>query len=314
MGDDPLNKRFGDDWARLTKDLLFDSEGSLKWKPELWMDIRKVILPSLIDQVGYVPIPRIEYTDDNIDIVIENLALSGRNLFPNLVSIEAHNFVKFSPYDAIRDEHHHDFTLTFGQIQADMKDVAFYFRKKSGIPKLTDSGLADVLLGGNGLTVTAHVSSAEKDKSSVFKVKDVTVKVDTLKFSIRDSKHDLLYKTLRPLATGLVKKQLQKAVEGAVRTALEYVDGQLVGVRDSMAEAKASEDKSRTQVLQEMFQRKKDEAESLKEKKDDRNAQFKVVSKRDSVIIHEGHPGGWINRAQERSEAAEKGEGWRSEA
>ena len=51
MGDDPLNKRFGEDWARLTKDLLFDSEGSLKWKPELWMDVRKVILPSMIDQV-----------------------------------------------------------------------------------------------------------------------------------------------------------------------------------------------------------------------------------------------------------------------
>ena len=51
MGEDPLNKRFGEDWARLTKDLLFDSEGSLKFKPELWMDIRKVILPSIIKQV-----------------------------------------------------------------------------------------------------------------------------------------------------------------------------------------------------------------------------------------------------------------------
>ena len=51
MSDDPLNKRFGDDWARLTRDLLFDSEGSLKFKPELWMDIRKVILPSIVDRV-----------------------------------------------------------------------------------------------------------------------------------------------------------------------------------------------------------------------------------------------------------------------
>ena len=54
MGEDPLNKRFGDDWARLTRDLLFDSEGSLKFKPELWMDIRKVILPSIVDRVRHV--------------------------------------------------------------------------------------------------------------------------------------------------------------------------------------------------------------------------------------------------------------------
>lgn len=204
-----------------------------------------------LSQVGYVPIPRIEYTDDSLDIVIENLALSGRNLFPNIVSVEAHNFIKFSPYNAIKDDSSHDFTLTFAQIQADMKDVAFYFRKKTGLPKITDSGLADVLLGGSGLTVTARVKSSN-DPASVFIVKDVDVKVDTLKFSIRDSKHDILYNAVRPLATGLVKKQLQKAIEGAVRTGLEYVDGQLVGVRDRMREAKASEDKSRTQVLQEV--------------------------------------------------------------
>lgn len=51
MGDDPLNKRFGEDWSRLTRDLLFDSEGSLKFKPHLWTDIQKVILPTIVNQV-----------------------------------------------------------------------------------------------------------------------------------------------------------------------------------------------------------------------------------------------------------------------
>ena len=51
MGEDPLNKRFGDDWARFTRHLLFDSEGGLKFKPHLWMDIRKVIVPALVDRV-----------------------------------------------------------------------------------------------------------------------------------------------------------------------------------------------------------------------------------------------------------------------
>lgn len=51
MGEDPANRRFGKDWARLTRDLLFDSEGSLKFKPELWSDIWKVIVPTLVDKV-----------------------------------------------------------------------------------------------------------------------------------------------------------------------------------------------------------------------------------------------------------------------
>lgn len=139
----------------------------MQFKPELWNDIRKVILPSAIDRVGYIPIPRVEYTDDQLDLVIENLTLSGRNLFPNLVTMEAHNFVKFSPYNNISDEHHHEFTLHFGQVQADMRDVAFYFNKKSGFPKIKDSGLADVILGGNGLAVSSLFPSSPLNVADV---------------------------------------------------------------------------------------------------------------------------------------------------
>jgi len=57
MGEDPLNVRFGDDWGRLTRDLLFDSEGSLKFKTDLWSDIRKVILPTIVDKVSFLSHP-----------------------------------------------------------------------------------------------------------------------------------------------------------------------------------------------------------------------------------------------------------------
>jgi hypothetical protein len=110
------------------------------------------------------------------------------------------------PYSVIGDNAEHEVELTFSQIQADLRDVAFYFRKKTGLPKLRDSGLADFILGGEGVTVTVELASSPEDPTSVFKVKSVHAKVASLKFSVRDSKYDLLYKTLKPLATGLVKK------------------------------------------------------------------------------------------------------------
>jgi hypothetical protein len=91
-------------------------------------------MPTMVEQVGYIPIPRIEYTDDKMDLVIENLTLQGRNLFPNIIEIVAQTHMKMSPYSNIKDEYHHTMTLTLSQIQADMRDVAFYFRKKSGFP------------------------------------------------------------------------------------------------------------------------------------------------------------------------------------
>ncbi|KAI0324999.1 hypothetical protein GY45DRAFT_1375112 [Cubamyces sp. BRFM 1775] len=309
IAEDPLNKQFGNNFAQLAKDLSFDCDSNLKFKPKLWADVRQQILPGFIDQVGYVPIPRIEYTDESIDLVIENLALSGKNLFPNLISMEARNFAaKLSAYKTIKDEFHHEFTLTLGQVQADMRDVAFYFRKKTGTPKITDSGLADVLLGSSGLTVTVHLVSADKDRSSVFKVKDVNTSIHTLKFSIRDSKHDMLYKMLSPLGTGLVKKQLQKAIGQAMRTTLEYVDGQLVSVRDQMAQAKASEDASRPDVLKQQLQARKQEADKAHQKEE------RITQPEDELLPGAGHPAGWVNRTQERVQAASTGEEWRNEA
>ncbi|TDL17822.1 hypothetical protein BD410DRAFT_793854 [Rickenella mellea] len=319
-GKDPLNHRFTDDWSKLLKDLLFDESGQLTFKPQLWSDIRQVVLPSVIEKVGYIPIPRIEYTDKDLDLVIENLTLQGRNLFPKILEFTAQNYLKVSPYTEIKDEHHHTLTISLSQIQADMKDVAFYYYKKGGFGRIRDSGLADVFLGGKGISVKVKISSTTKEREGgvrLYKVKDVSVKVDTLKFAIRDSKHNLLYKTLRPLATGLIKKQIAKVIADGIRTGLEYIDGQLVQVRDRMHAAEASEDGSRTQVLKDMLHHKStsDDASSKASTKAKRGSSFRIAPTRDSMLIPEHiHEKGWVKRQAEKDEKATEGEGWRSKA
>ncbi|KAJ7232032.1 hypothetical protein B0H12DRAFT_1204987 [Mycena haematopus] len=281
-------------FARFTRDFLFDGEGNLQFKKNLWEDVRGVILPTLVDKVGYIPIPRVEYTDDNFDLVVENLTLSGRQLFPNIIEVDAHNFPRVHVHVCA--------------IYADMRDVAFSFRTKTGPIKMRDSGLADVVLGGDGLT----------DTTSVFNVARVRVKVGSLKFRIRDSKHDLLYKTFKPLATRLIKKQIQKALADAIRTGFEYVDGQLVGVRDRMAEAKASDDGSRREVLADLFTRSKKDDVASTAGSTTSTSQFKVVSsKQNSLLPNSGHPTGWVNRSdriEEKQQLSEQGDEWRSDA
>ena len=150
--------------------------------------------------------------------------LPARNPFSSVVTFVAHNDLKFSPSSTISDAHYHESTFTFTQTQADVHDVAF-FRKKMGFPKVMDSRMVDVAIGGSGLTAVAHFLPVDNDRPFVFNVKDVRIKVGSLKYSIRDSKYDLLYKTLKPLAT----------------------------VRDRMEEVGSSDrGVSRTQVLEEV--------------------------------------------------------------
>jgi hypothetical protein len=289
MGDDPLNQRFGEDWKRLTKDLLFDSEGNLSYKPRLLNDIRRVILPSIIRNIGYVPIPRAEYSDDKIDLVIENLVLQGANLAPNVVEIASNNHFKFSPYDSIPDAQHHIITLGFSQIQADLRDVIFQFRRKSGWPKLKDAGVADVLIGGKGISVKVTLETNNR-RDSTFSVKDIETEIDTLKFAIRDSHHDLLYKFVKATATGIIKKAIQAAMHTALRAALEHVDEQVTEVRNRMDQAKQSDDTTRRDELKSLYSRKKETAQHNKEKADEKTGTFKIVTNAEDSIVPDIDP------------------------
>ena len=61
-----------------------------------------------------------------------------------------------------------------------------------------------------------------------------------------------------------------------------------------------------------LFQKKKDEAESVKSETQSR---FAVVTKRESSMLPDkGNPAGWINRVEERQDVAARGEGWKSDA
>ncbi|WWD18999.1 hypothetical protein CI109_103456 [Kwoniella shandongensis] len=287
FNDDPLNRRLGEDIKRLAKDLLFNENGDFQFKPKLWGDIRTTLLPAFISQVGYIPIPRAEYSDDKIDIVVENLILSGPNLFPNVILIEAHNSFKFSPYPGVNrtlDTHHHKFRAGLSQIQADIRDVAFAFRRKSGWPKISDHGLADVVIAGKGISVDVELETVEGRRDSVFKVNHVNVEIDTLKFSLRDTKHDLLYKFVKATATGLIKKAITVAVQQAMRISLEHLDDQLVEVRNRVDEAKQSDETTRTQALKDLYGRKKATAQEKAHEADAKTGTFKIVTNRESQL------------------------------
>ncbi|EST07143.1 Protein of unknown function DUF4449 [Kalmanozyma brasiliensis GHG001] len=302
MNADPLNRKLGDNVQQITKDLFLNSEGGLTFKPHLWSDIRDPILPELLSHVGLVPLPRIEYTDKQVDLVIENLAIDLLNILPSQTEMDIRNHFQLSQFDKLGDRHQHSFKLTLHQIQTDMRDVHFFFKKKMGFPKLNERGTADVFLGGKGLTVTVHLEAENAPRGRkarhIFTVKQVVAKVDKLKFAIRDSKHDTLIKVLRPLATGIIKKAISKAAEQGIRNGLEDLDRQLIELRDRIERNKQIEGKGVGDAFKDTFAKNKDESKPS-------DGTFKLAtSKRNSILPNLGHPDGWVQKIDEKDAAA----------
>ncbi len=53
---------------------------------QLGRDFRRNVLPGLTNAFLYIPTHRIEYTDDQFDIVMENIVLQGPHMVPKSVS------------------------------------------------------------------------------------------------------------------------------------------------------------------------------------------------------------------------------------
>lgn len=92
---DRQNKAFGDSMQKLFNDLGHDENGNPKFKKHLVKDITDVVLPTVFENVRYVPIPRIEVQDPMADVVIENLVVESDNLMPNVVEFGSDNYFRW---------------------------------------------------------------------------------------------------------------------------------------------------------------------------------------------------------------------------
>jgi hypothetical protein len=132
--------------------------------------------------------------------------------------------------------------------------------------KISDSGLADVVLSGEGLTVSFRVLFLLRARSSrscrCYRLPYISSCWTRISPRFSRSRMLLSKSTLHPqLETRPFLQNLQTAcysfrqarkrskVEGLITTGMVYISGQLVGVRDHMANAKVTEGKSCSKVL-----------------------------------------------------------------
>ena len=93
--EDPQNKAFGQSVQKLFQELGNDEQGNPTFKPHLWKDVTEVILPSVLESVHYIPLPRFEYSDPMADLIVENLIIESDNLAPNVLEFSSDNHWKW---------------------------------------------------------------------------------------------------------------------------------------------------------------------------------------------------------------------------
>jgi hypothetical protein len=234
LKNDTTSREFASTFKALVNDVLYDDEGNLSLKADLIQDLSTILLPLAVKQVKVIPIPRIEHNDHQWHIIIENLILTSDNFLPNVMEVKLKTAAVIGLRRDLDSTFSSSFTLNFFQIYADVTDVPFYYKRKSGFPRMSDWGVANVFLGGQGMTIIVKLGFDKDSKTKTLFVRKVKVYIDDLRIQLKAEKHDAVYRLLAPMINSLVKKQITSAIEETVKDWVSTIDEQITPLKSKV--------------------------------------------------------------------------------
>jgi len=244
LASDPLMHELGERVSRVFSLLLLDRHGRIEFKPHIIMDFRTTFIPLILNHIKAIPIPRIEFRDNDFDVVVENLVLNSPSFVPNLIELENRNFLSLYSTDEVHDKREHTFTFNVKGIHAEASKVCFYYKKKTGFPHIKDYGFVDVAIRNRGISIVGKLVFANDDKDHVYKVDEVKCTVNDLYVDIKGKRHDFLYFAFHPLLVRLMKQQIARNIENAVAGRLQSFDRNMKGTFQSLRNKTADSVKS----------------------------------------------------------------------
>ncbi|KAF2105077.1 hypothetical protein NA57DRAFT_51856 [Rhizodiscina lignyota] len=318
--EDPQNKALGEAVKKLTLDLGQDENGNPKFKPHLLKDVSEVIIPAFFENIRYVPIPRIEYSDPMMDAVVENLVIEGDNLAPNVFEFSTDNYFRWGR-KKIQNKNKNKVMVAVSGVQADLRDVSYYLKKKQGFPSITDQGIMDIHFGGEGLAFKIEMENADpKDQANFFKINKVDVQVKNFTINVKQSKHKLLLLLAKPLMLRAIRPALQKVAEKQIKQNAAQLDQFLYGINQEAKKAQEdfqnNPDPENAQNIYQRYASAFNQQLMQGKEKVNRVAKDKkvnmAVTAHDSIFPNIKLPGGISSKATEYKELAAKGDKWES--
>jgi hypothetical protein len=315
---DPQNKAFGNAVQKLFLDLGNDENGKATFKPHLVKDVTEVIIPEIFENTRYIPIPRIEVSDPMVDMVVENLVIESDNLFPNVLEFGSDNYFRMGR-KGVSNKRENKVTIAGSGVQMDLRDVAYYLKKKQGFPSITDKGVMDIFLGGEGFSFKISARNANaKDRTHFVAVDKVDVTIKNLSIKVKQSNHKLLFAIAKPLLLKAMKPAIQKVLEKQIRDTFTKADAFAYQVQQDVERGKQAtkeDPENAPNVWQSYFNSYQKLMTEKKEKAKEATSKTNVnvaMTKEDSMFQHISLPGGVSTKATEYKDLAAKGDRWES--
>ncbi|KAK0800499.1 hypothetical protein LTR91_020037 [Friedmanniomyces endolithicus] len=223
------------------------SPPSMASNPELLQDAINVFVPLLIAAIQYIPIPRLEVSTPDVDLLLENLIIEpGKTV----------NNTSFLPY-RLKVETYNDFelrkakfrttssatslmTIKIDGLSARADEIGFWLRAHSGIFRLADEGIASFALDEKGIDIHIDVEIGKEKMEQILTLKAVRVHVHKLNYQLRKTKFSWIGFLLKPLLRPIMRKVMEKQLATALADFFHTANRELLYARERLRATRIS--------------------------------------------------------------------------
>ncbi|KAL2023105.1 hypothetical protein VTK56DRAFT_3711 [Thermocarpiscus australiensis] len=208
---------------------------------DLVADAINVFVPKLVQSVHYIPIPRLEISTPQVDLLLENLILepgitvNNTSFLPYRLRVETLNDVeirkaRFRTVSAVK---------TLVRVRIDGlsirgEEIGFWLRAHSGLLRLADEGIASFELDERGLDIQLDLEIGRDRLEKIVSLRGVRVRIHKLNWKLRRSKFSLLAWLFKPILKPIIRKTLETKIATAIAEALHFANRELLYARERL--------------------------------------------------------------------------------
>ncbi|KAH8727969.1 hypothetical protein GQ44DRAFT_81716 [Phaeosphaeriaceae sp. PMI808] len=215
---------------------------------DLIQDVINVFVPLLIQYIQYIPIPRLEVSTREVDILLENLiiepgkTINHTSFLPFRFRVETYNdFELRKARFRVASKVTSKFTIKIDGLSMRADEIGFLLRAHSGLLRLADEGIASFQLDERGVDIHLDVEIAKEKIEQILTLRAVRVHIHKLSYTLRKSKFSLLGWLLKPLLRPLIRKVMERQMAKGIADGIHSANRELLFFRERLRATRISD-------------------------------------------------------------------------
>ncbi|KAK9241685.1 hypothetical protein V1506DRAFT_550012 [Lipomyces tetrasporus] len=210
--------------------------------PDLITDSLNIFLPLLIRSIQHVPIPRVEISVPEMDLLVENLILepgqtvNATSFLPYRLFVSTKNDLEIckahskKTVSAVKSF----MTVSINGLSVSAEDLGFWIRYHSGLIRFADEGIASFFLDERGIDISLDLELGKEKLEQMLTVRGVSVHISKLDYKLRRSKLSWLGWLFKPFLTPIIRRSLEKTLAERIVNFTHAANRELVFARERL--------------------------------------------------------------------------------